>query len=99
MNVAVLGVLIPIIALMIPLVVVISKSTIGQAIADAIRHNSGAAAGASSRELEGLRSEMEQLRLEMDHVHAELSETHERLDFAERLLAKGSEQTSHEAPR
>ncbi|MES2304115.1 MAG: hypothetical protein V4558_01335 [Gemmatimonadota bacterium] len=84
--------LIPIIALSIPLVVVVSKSSIGLAIADAIRHNSGADKGASTREqFEELSAEMEQLRGDVDQARAELLEVHERLDFAERLLAKGRE--------
>jgi hypothetical protein len=32
---------------------------------------------------------IEDLRIEVDHLRAELSEVHERLDFTERLLAKG----------
>lgn len=32
---------------------------------------------------------IEDLRLEMDQLRAELSEVHERLDFTERMLAKG----------
>jgi len=83
-----LALMIPILALMIPLVAVVSKSEIGQAIADAIRHNSGAAKGAASRELDQLRAEVDQLRAELEDVHAQLLEAHERLDFAERMLAK-----------
>jgi len=86
-----LALMIPILALMIPLVAVISKSEIGQAIADAIRHNSGASKGAAARELDQMRTEVEQLRAEMEDVHAQLLEAHERLDFAERLLAKAPE--------
>jgi multidrug resistance efflux pump len=83
------AILIPIIALMIPLVAVISKSDIGQAIADAIRHNSGATEGAAARrELETMKGELDQLRAEMEDVHTQLLEAHERLDFAERLLAR-----------
>lgn len=81
--------LIPIMALMIPLFVVVSRSEIGQAIADAIRHNSGATKGAAARrELEQMRADMDQLRTELDEVHAQLLEAHERLDFAERMLTK-----------
>ncbi|HEY4321131.1 MAG TPA: hypothetical protein VGM77_08105 [Gemmatimonadales bacterium] len=72
----------------IPLLAILSKSDIGQAIADAIRHNSGANEGAAVRqELEQMRADVEQLRSELDGVHAELGEAHERLEFAERLLA------------
>ena len=85
-------VVLPIIALCIPIVVVITRSEIGRAIADAIRHNSGANEGAGvRRELEQMRAEIEQLRAELDDVHTQLLESHERLDFAERLLAKAHE--------
>jgi multidrug resistance efflux pump len=88
-------VLIVMLVLLIPLVVVLSKSEIGQAIADAIRHNSGANEGAGvRRELEQMRDQIDQLRTELDGVHAELGEAHERLEFAERLLA-----TPHDVPR
>ncbi|HEX3927479.1 MAG TPA: hypothetical protein VHW65_05740 [Gemmatimonadales bacterium] len=74
------------------LVGVLAKTDIGQAIADAIRHNSGATKGAAARrELEQMRIDVEQLRGELDQVHNELAETHERLDFAERILARGHE--------
>jgi hypothetical protein len=33
--------------------------------------------------------EVQRLRTELDEVHRELSELHERVDFAERLLARG----------
>jgi multidrug resistance efflux pump len=74
--------------LLIPLTAILTKSDIGQAIADAIRHNSGANEGAAvRRELDSMRAEMEQLRTEVDQVHGELTEAHDRLEFAERLLA------------
>lgn len=78
--------------LMIPIAAIITKSEIGRAIADAIRHNSGASEGAAARrELEQMRSEIEQLRAELDDVHAQLQESHERIDFAERVLAQRNE--------
>ncbi len=84
--------LIVLMVLAIPIVAILSKSQIGLAIADAIRHNSGANEGAGvRRELEQMRAEIEQLRTELDDVHAQLLESHERLDFAERLLAKAHE--------
>ena len=74
-------------------IALIGNTDIGQSIADAIRHNSGANEGAAvRRELEQMRSDVDQLRTELDTVHAELLETHDRLDFAERLLATGGEQ-------
>lgn len=87
-----IGVFIPIIALSIPLVAIITKSSIGQAIADAIRHNSGADQGASTRQqFEQLASELDLMRGDLDQARNELAEVHERLDFTERLLAKGRE--------
>ena len=81
-------VILAMLALSIPLVAVLAKSEIGQAIADAIRHNSGANEGAAARrELEQMRAELDHLRTELDDVHAQLTEAHERIDFAERLLA------------
>src|SRR5450755_2691116 len=81
--------LIPIMALAIPLLAILVRSNVGQAIADAIRHNSGANEGAAARrELEQMRAEIDQLRADVEDVHAQLLETHERLDFAERLLSK-----------
>ncbi|MEO5798002.1 MAG: hypothetical protein ABIZ70_00660 [Gemmatimonadales bacterium] len=89
--------LIAALAVSIPLVAVVSKSSIGHAIADAIRHNSGADKGASTREqFEQLSAEMEQLRGDVDQARTELLEVHERLDFAERLLAKGREDAHQE---
>ncbi len=83
-----LALMIPILALMIPLVAVVSKSDIGHAIADAIRHNSGASDGAATRlEVDQLQLEVEQLRTDLEQVSGQLLEVHERLDFAERLLA------------
>lgn len=87
-----IGVFIPIIALSIPLAAIITKSSIGQAIADAIRHNSGADQGASTREqFEQLTADLDQMRGELDQARTEIAEVHERLDFTERLLAKGRE--------
>lgn len=86
-------------ALAIPLLAIFIKSDIAQALADAIRHNSGASAGASTRLLGELRAEVEVMRAELDEtrgelelVRTELLETQERVDFAERLLAKGREE-------
>ena len=78
--------------LLIGLVAVLGKTDIGQAIADAIRHNSGASEGAAvRRELEAMKAEIEQLRADLDTMHQQLLETGDRLDFAERLLTRGSE--------
>lgn len=83
-----IGVLIPIIALLIPLVAIVTKSEIGHAIADAIRNTSGDGSdGLSRQELEQLHGEVEQLRADLEQVNGQLLEVHERLDFAERLLA------------
>jgi len=75
--------------LLVALIGVIAHSDIGQSIADAIRHNSGANQGAGvRRELEQMRGSVDQLQSDIDALHAQLGETQERLDFAERLLAE-----------
>lgn len=74
----------------VPLLAVVVKSQIGLAIADAIRHNSGANEGAAVRnELEQMHATIDELRGELEQVRAELIDAHERLDFAERMLSKG----------
>jgi hypothetical protein len=62
--------------------VFISRSRIGEAIADRIR-------GGDPLAVTEVRLELDQLRQDLDTVRHELAETQERLDFAERLLAKG----------
>ncbi len=75
--------------LLVALIAVIANSDIGQSIADAIRHNSGASEGAAvRRELEQMRGNVEQLQTDVESLHAQLGEAHERLDFAERLLTE-----------
>ena len=68
---------------------VILRGPLGQAIADRIRHGAGGT-GTDRR----LREEMDSLRLEMDELRGQLSEAHERIDFAERLLARRDEPAS-----
>jgi hypothetical protein len=81
--------LIPVMALSIPIIAILVKSEVGQSIADAIRHNSGANEGAAARrELEQMRADIDQLRTELEDVQAQLLESHERLEFAERLLVR-----------
>jgi len=63
---------------------VILRGPLGQAIADRVRGGTGEA---DPR----LREELEHLRMEIDEVRGQLSETQERLDFAERLLARREE--------
>jgi len=64
--------------------VVIMRGPLGQAIADRIR---GASAEANPR----LREELDHLRLEVDELRGQLGEAQERIDFAERLLARRDE--------
>ena len=86
--------LIPVMALSIPIIAILVKSEVGQSIADAIRHNSGANEGAAARrELEQMRADIDQLHTELEDMHAQLLESRERLDFAERLLIKPGEHT------
>jgi hypothetical protein len=61
-------------------------SPVGRAVAERIRRQGGAALPEDVRtELEGFRSE---LVGEVQQLRTELSELSERMDFAERLLAK-----------
>lgn len=50
------------------------------------------AAGRSGDAPADLTNRVEELEQGMQKVHEQLAETQERLDFAERLLAKGKEQ-------
>ena len=81
---------------------VIANSDVGQAIADAIRHNSGANEGAAvRRELAEMRGSLEQLQGEVGALEHQLADAHERLEFAERLLTQSREPVPlpHGAPR
>ena len=64
---------------------VILRGPIGQAMADGIRARSGSDADPR------LREELEHLRLEVDELRGQLSDAQERIDFAERLLARRDE--------
>ena len=67
----------------------LSISPVGKAIADRIRRSGGGAVPEDvRRELEQLRSEMEG---DMQQLRTEVGELSERMDFAERLLAKQRE--------
>ena len=80
--VAVLGLMIPLVALSIGGMLVLSRTRIGEAIA---RRISGEAPHPQwEAELEALEDEVTRLR-------GQLGETNERLDFAERLLTRGQE--------
>lgn len=57
----------------------LSISPVGKALAERIRHQSGAAGPDP------------ELLAEVDALRAEVSELHERMDFAERLLAQRPE--------
>jgi hypothetical protein len=63
--------------------VFILRGPLGGALAERIRGQ-----GAANARLEG---EVEQLRHELDQVRQELVDTQERVDFAERLLARPAE--------
>jgi len=65
---------------------VIFRGPLGQAIADRIRNGPGGPAADAH-----LREELDGLRLELDELRGQLSDAHERLDFAERLLARRDE--------
>ena len=83
-----------VIAVFIPLVVVtfgglavLSKTDLGKAIAHRIANS-----GQAGSDVEG---RLQAVEAELVGVRQELSETQERLDFAERLLAKGSPDSPH----
>jgi hypothetical protein len=67
----------------------LSFSPIGRAVADRIRGKSAAAGGGELRA--ELADHKEALSHELEAVRREVAELAERLDFAERLLAKGRE--------
>ena len=69
-------------------IIVIARSQIGRALADRIRGG-----GAHDREL---LAEVDGLRAELDAVRQDFVEVQERLDFAERLLARPAGSTGPE---
>lgn len=64
---------------------IILRGPLGQAVADRIR--GGGSADADPR----LREELDHLRMEVDDLRGQLTEAQERIDFAERLLARRDE--------
>ena len=78
----VLGLMIPLLAVAIGGVAVLSRTRIGEAIA---RRISG-----DTRSPE-LQAHLETLEDELVSLRGQLAETNERLDFAERLLTRGEE--------
>ena len=77
-----LGVMIPLFALSIGGVLVLSRTRIGEAIA---RRISGDPRNPA------LEAHLEALEDELASLRGQLGETNERLDFAERLLTRGEE--------
>ena len=74
--------------LLAAIIAIVANSDVGQAIADAIRHNSGANEGAAvRRELEGMQASLAQLQGDVEGLQSQLADAHERLEFTERLLA------------
>ena len=63
----------------------LSWSPVGKAYAERMRARTHAQHGAPDGELA---AQVEELRHEVDALRGELAEAHERLDFAERLLAR-----------
>lgn len=78
----VLGIMIPLSAIAIGGLMLLSRSRIGEAIARRI------AGDTRHPECEG---QLEALEDEVGRLRAQLGETNERLDFAERLLTRGDE--------
>lgn len=81
-----MGVLIPIIALAIPALAVLfgGLTKVYKLRIEETRLRAGALGS-------GGEAAVEELRTEVDQLPRELGEVHERLDFTERLLARGSE--------
>jgi predicted nuclease with TOPRIM domain len=81
-----LGVLIPILALSIPVVAVVMNGLqkMMRLRLEEARTRAGLVDGSAGNELSALRDEVEQMRQELDEVH-------ERLDFTERALTQGRE--------
>lgn len=82
-----IGVFIPIVAMMIPIVAIYmnGKQKIAKMALDEARLRGGSLG-------EGAEQELLALRQEIDGMRTELSEVQERLDFAERLLARPGSQ-------
>ncbi len=82
MDTGALALLIPILALSIPVLAIVFSGLVKVAQA---RHGIGG-------DVDGtLSARVDALEMELDGVRQELAETHERLDFAERMLSRGSE--------
>ncbi len=73
-----LAVMIPVLAVFFIGIIAVSKTMIGHAIARRIGGESGG----------DLEQRLAAVERELDGLHHELAETHERLDFAERTLAR-----------
>lgn len=85
MDARMLGIMIPILALAIPVSAIVFGGLVKlkKLSVDEARARQGL--GATGEH------ELAQLRAEVDQMRGELSEVHERLDFTERLLAKNAE--------
>lgn len=84
MDSGTLALLIPIVALSIPVAAIVMSglSKIWKMRLEETRLRAGQSAGDG---------EFEQLRAEVDQLKTELAEVHERLDFTERILAKNAD--------
>ncbi len=80
--VAALGIMIPLSAIAIGGLLLLSRSRIGEAIAHRI---------AGTRQDPESVAQLEALEDEVARLRSQLGETNERLDFAERLLTRGEE--------
>ena len=78
----VFGVMIPLVALSVGGLLLLSRSRIGEAIARRI---------GGDRPHSELESHLEALEDEVTRLRGQLGETNERLDFTERLLTQGQE--------
>ena len=83
MDKQILALLIPIVALMIPVSAIVFAGLVKLAKAKAERAVPG----------DDVVERLEAVEQEMTQLRTQISETQERLDFAERLLARGKEET------
>lgn len=89
-----LAVMIPVLAVFFVGLSVLANTVIGKAIARRI----GGEAAAADRAIGEVHQELLELQGDLAALRQELAETQERLDFAERLLARPAEPPRH-APR
>jgi predicted transposase YdaD len=84
MNPGMVGVFIPVIAMLGVFSLLLARSPVGQALADRLRH------GPTPRGRSGGSEENAELLENVEQLRREVAELAERVDFTERLLAKST---------